>query len=181
MMATLGIMRFHHYLKNELRICILEKYWNLDILSEADLQAVVWQLVSEFLKVHDPEGAMFNVLNKPFLKNLHVHPDIIVFRHRKPWVVIELKESKLLKPKTAQRERVRLLKSREAFHAKRGYLLYVARYGEGKVIHGPKGAGAHYFFEIPIVLQSVHTLASIKKWEKEFKYWSKYTGDGDND
>mgnify|MGYP001576698118 FL=1 len=114
------------------------------------------------------------------MKGLRLHPDIVIFRKRKPWVIIELKERKSLKNKTVQKELSRLLKSRELFNAKRGYLLYVARYGDGTVLHGHKGSAARFFFEIPIVLQSVHSIDSIKKWEADFKFWAKYVHE-DND
>lgn len=142
------------------------------------MQSVVWEIISLFLSKYDHEGKRFKVLNKPYLKGLRVHPDIVVFRRRKPWVVIELKEVKRLKLKSALKERERFLETRQAFKAKKGYLIYVARYGEDKVIRGPKGPAAKFFFEVPIVLQSARTVRSIKKWEKDFKFWSKYISDG---
>lgn len=180
-MQKIGILAFHKFLKNELRVEVLEKYWNYHILSEADLQSVVWHLISTFLSRHDPDGRRFKVLNKPYLRGLRIHPDIVVFRRRKPWVVIELKERKRLSPRSANSERDRLLKSRRLFGARRGYLIYVARYGDEKLIRGRKGAAARFFFEIPIILDTMHSLKSIKKWEADFKFWSKYVSDGQND
>lgn len=177
-MQKLGIKAFDHFLRNELRVEVLEKYWDFNILSEADLQSVVWQLICSFLSRFDTDGRRFKVLNRPYLKELGIHPDVVVFRKRKPWVVIELKEGKRLKVNTALRERDRLLRIRKAFRAKKGYLVYVTRWGEGKVIRGPKGPGAKFFFEVPVVLESVRSVKSIKKWESDFKLWSRYVSDG---
>lgn len=179
-MAKLGINAFHKFLKADLKAQLLELYWDFKILSEADLQSIVWKLVTDYIAKNDSKPERFKVLNKPYLKGLKIHPDIVIFRKGKPWVVVELKERRALNARSAQRERDRLLKSRERFHAKRGYLLYVARYADGRVLRGPKGSAARFFFEVPIVLQSIKTKKSIKDWEDKFKSWAKYVGDTDS-
>jgi len=176
-MAKLGINALNKFLKTDLKVHLLEMYWDFRILSEADLQSVVWKLLNEFIARTDSKPERFKVLNKPYLKGLRIHPDIVIFRRGKPWVVIELKERRVLSELSARRELGRLLKSREKFKAKKGYLLYVARYGDGRALRGPKGPAARFFFEVPIILQTVKTAESIKKWENDFRFWAKYVGE----
>ena len=91
---------------------------------------------------------------------------------------MELKESKKLKPKSAKKELNRLLKVKRHFgkSVKRGYLLFVTRYGEEKILQGPKGRGARFFFEVPISLEAhFPNSIEIKTWESDFKSWAKYS------
>lgn len=48
-MQKISIKAFDKFLKNDLRIHVLEKYWSFNVLSEADLQSIVWQSISKFL------------------------------------------------------------------------------------------------------------------------------------
>jgi hypothetical protein len=97
-MQKLGINKFHNFVMNFLSKEVFERYWNFDILSEADLQSIVWEVLFNFLKKYDPERKLFKILNKPYLKrgqkHRALHPDIVVFKRRKPWIVIELKEGR---------------------------------------------------------------------------------------
>ena len=99
MSKRLGIREFNKYIRKELKKEILDSYLHYQILSEADLQYQVCKLISSFLNKYDKEWMKYKVVNKPYLKGLGIHPDLIVFRREKPWVVIELKEGKILKPK----------------------------------------------------------------------------------
>lgn len=170
----LGIKEFSRFIQGDLRREIRAKYLDHQVFSEADLQSLAWKNISAFLHEFDPEGSLFKVLNKPYLKGLRQHPDLVVFRRRKAWVVVELKETKQLRMKTAEKERGRLLKCGRALRAKKGYLLYVARRGDKKVLHGSKGLGARYFFEVPIVLAQDETEERIKEWEEEYRWWAKF-------
>ena len=172
----LGINEFHKFVKGELSIKILDYYQNLKILSEADLQSIVWKLLTEFIQENDPKPEIFKVLNKPYLKGLKIHPDIVIFRKDIPWVIIELKEKRILNKRSAFSEQERLLQNKNEIRAKRGYLLYVARSGDGAVLQGKKTESAsRFFFEIPIILENVLTHSDFKRWEKEFKTWSKFS------
>ncbi len=166
------------FVKNKLRKYLLQDYLNYKIISEADLQSIVWNYIIDYLKHNHDRESDFKVLNKPYLKTLRIHPDIVVFRKTKPWVIFELKESNHLKPKSAERERARLLKVKRYFgkSVKRGYLMSVTRYGEEKVLQGPKGRGARFFFEVPISLEAHFAeRIDIKTWENEYKKWAKYS------
>ena len=87
------------------------------------------------------------MLNKPFLRDCKTYPDLVVFRGKKPWAVIELKESKKLTLTGASAERKKLTQARKKLDYRRGYLVYVAREGENRALHGPKGRAAYHFFE----------------------------------
>jgi len=89
--------------------------------------------------------------------------------------LIELKESKDLPKATAERERAKLLEARAELQEKpkRGYLVYVARYGDPRVLRGPKRGAAYYFFEVPIVLAPKGQTLD-RAWRQEFRRWSKY-------
>jgi hypothetical protein len=176
-MSSMSIKEFHKFLMNDVAREVRDQYWKYNVLSEADLQSICWHLIRAYLDRSDPEQTHFKVLNKPYLKGLRIHPDIVVFADGKPWVVIELKESKRLKSATAKKERRRLLQTRRAFGARKGYLFYVARYGTERALKGPKGKGAKYFFEIPITLEMIYPIPTVKKWEAEFRRWAKYSGE----
>ena len=172
------LREFDKFVKNKLPKYLLRNYLNYEIISEADLQSIVWNYIATFIKENHKKVTDFKVLNKPYLKELKIHPDIIVFRKNKPWVIMELKESKKLKPKSAKKERERLLEVKHHFgkSVKRGYLLFVTRYGEEKILRGPKGRGARFFFEVPISLEAhFPDNIEIKTWESDFKSWAKYS------
>jgi hypothetical protein len=172
----LGINEFHKFVNGDLSKQILDYYQNLQILSEADLQSIVWKLLTEYIQVNDPKPYEFKVLNKPYLKGLKIHPDIVIFRKGDPWVIIELKEKHVLNTLSATSEQERLIQNKSEFKAKRGYLLYVARSGEGYALQGKKAvSAARYFFEVPIILEKVLTHDEYKKWVSDFKHWSKFS------
>lgn len=144
------------------------------IFCEADLQSFAWRKIKLFLKKHEEASGKFRVLNKPYLRNCGTYPDLVVFRGDTPWAVIELKESKIMSEAAAKKERRKLLRAKPVLQLKRGYLVYVSRYGEKRALHGPKGKGHHFFFEIPIVLAQTMTHSKIEEFTKEFRAWSKY-------
>src|ERR1035438_3740308 len=79
------------------------------IFCEADLQSFAWRKIKSFLEKHEETTGKFRVLNKPFLRDCRTYPDLVVFRRRIPWIVIELKESKVMKKQAAERECKKLL------------------------------------------------------------------------
>ena len=144
------------------------------IFCEADFQSFAWRKIKSFLEKHEETPEKFRVLNKPFLRDCGTYPDLVVFRRRTRWVVIELKESRVMREDSADKERKKLLQARKVLHPKRGYLVYVARYGERRVLLGPKGKGSYYFFEIPIILSQVMAKAEVQEWTEKFRLWSRY-------
>jgi hypothetical protein len=144
------------------------------IFCEADLQSFAWRKIKSFLQKHEEATGKFRVLNKPFLRDCGTYPDLVVFRRRVPWVVIELKESRTMREKSAMKERTKLLQALDVLHPKRGYLVYVARYGRRRAISGPKGKAGRYFFEVSIVLEQTMSKAKVKEWTEEFRLWAGY-------
>jgi hypothetical protein len=174
-----GIKELHIFIKGTFAKEIRYAYEHFEILSEADLQAHAWLIIRSFLEQYDPASRKFQVLNKPYFKDLHIHPDLAIFRRKKPWVLIELKERRELTVKSAKKERNRLIKAKKALKRKtvklkRGYLVYVALRGKGRILPGPKGPGAKFFFEIPIVLEEHLLPKQITAWEKDFRQLAKY-------
>ena len=169
-----GIKEVHNFIKGSLAKQIRDAYEHLEILSEADLQAFAWLLIRDFLRQYDPGSGKFRVLNKPYFKDLHIHPDLAIFRRKKPWVLVELKERRELTARSAKKEWNRLIKAKKAVNPKRAYLIYVARWGNGRVLRGPKGLGAKFFFEIPIILEDVWLPERVSAWEAAFHKWAKF-------
>jgi hypothetical protein len=175
-MKKLSIKDFHSFMRGEFRACLRTAFKSHQIFCEADLQSFAWWRVKTFLEKHEESHYKFRVLNKPYLRGASgTYPDLVVFRREKPWVVIELKESRRLTVTTAAKEREKLGRVREKLHHKRGYLVYVARYGEKRALRGPKGEGnAYHFFEVPIVLELEMKREKVKEWTRGFRAWSKY-------
>jgi hypothetical protein len=176
-MPKLGVRQFHAYMRGTFAKSIYRAYKSHQIFCEADLQSHAWHAIRRFLRRNEESPGKFRVLNKPFLRDCnHTYPDLVVFRCRKPWVIIELKEGRNLAKLRASTERKKLLDTRQALdlEPKRGYLVYVARYGNKRALPGPKGSGAKYFFEVPIVLSLGMSKQDLKEFSKEFKLWSKY-------
>jgi len=175
-MKKLGITKFHDFMRGQFAKSIEKTYMSYHIFCEADLQSYAWQEITNFVRRNEEKRGKFRVLNQPFLRGLRMFPDLVVFRGKKPWVVIELKESKRLMATDAKAERKKLRGVRKKLHHKRGYLVYVARYGNERVLRGPKGRGnAYHFFEVPIVLElAMRNRRKVQEWAKGFRRWSKH-------
>jgi hypothetical protein len=176
-MNKLSIKEFHIFMRGAFKDSIEHLYKSHHIFCEADLQSFAWWEIKTFLEgqnCKEKTPGKFRVLNKPYLRNCRTYPDLVVFRHRVPWVVIELKESRILKESSAQKELDKLLQFKKTLPAKRGYLVYVARSGPRRAISGRKGEGGRYFFEVPIILDPEEW---GEVWKREFRSWSKYVFD----
>lgn len=179
-MKKLGIKEIHKFISVDLKSKILEKYKNYEIVSEADLQSHVWQILTKYFADNEEKPGRYKVLNKPYLKEVRIHPDLVIFRKDKPFIIIELKEWRKPKQEAADKELNRLIEVKKHFienheyKIKRGYLIYLSWHKIDKIIEGPKGEGAKYFFEIPIVDENFIKF-ELKKWKIGFKKWAKYT------
>lgn len=179
-MAKPGVKELDKYIRGELSKEISKRYRSFLILSEADLQSHMCQLLTDFLKEQESKTGLHKVLNKPYLKELNIHPDLVIFRRGRPWIVIELKEGKRLKGITASREYERLIKVKEHFLQKgrsyrirRGYLFHVSRYESYETIKKAI-SGRRFLYEVAVVLKDFFTDEELKQWEQEFKKWAKY-------
>jgi hypothetical protein len=173
-MDKLSIKEFHRFMRGPFVVSIERAFRMHDIFCEADLQSFAWREVKAFLEKHEETTGKFRVLNKPYLRDCRTYPDLVVFRRRIPWVVIELKESRVMKNQAAEKELKKLLQTKSVLHPKRGYLVYVARQGRERAISGPKGESGRFFFEVPIVLEQNMDKAKVKEWTEEFRLWAKY-------
>jgi hypothetical protein len=178
----LGILDFDHFVKEILKEQLLKRYQNLEILTEADFQAWAFLSLFEYFQSSGPAGKRFKVLNKPYLRDLHTFPDIAVFKRERPWALFELKERLHLPLRVARKARTKLLSARSTLgpSLKRGYLLYVMPHDGENVLRGPKGEGAHYFFEVPIVLSDVWPDEAIETFVRKRKKWAKYRSNQPN-
>ncbi len=173
-MSDLSAAQFRRFMRGPFSDSIRKAYKSHQILCEADLQSFAWYRIRQFLKKVGGSRGKFRVLNKPFLRKSKTYPDLVVFKDKTPWAVIELKENRKLPEKTALMERGKLRLARGSYaELKRGYLVYVARYGERRALPGPKGDNAYYFSEVPVVMWRGKAGAD-KEWIKEFRSWSKY-------
>jgi hypothetical protein len=170
----LSIKEFHRFMRGPFAIYIDKAYKSHKIFCEADLQSFAWRKIKSFLEAKEESPGKFRVLNKPFLRDCRTYPDLVVFRRSVPWAVVELKESRIMSVSSAGKEHRKLLQAKQLLRPKRGYLVYVARYGDTRAMRGPKGKGGYYFFEIPIVLTQTMTKAEVQDWSKMFRLWSKY-------
>ncbi|MGA3015190.1 MAG: hypothetical protein ABSD71_14275 [Bacteroidales bacterium] len=179
-MKPYRITEFEHYLKEHLCPIVLERYKTFQILSEADLQSHVWQILFDYFSNDVKTKNMVRVLNKPFLKKIGIHPDIVIFRRKKPWIIIELKEWWRNPNKGAAiKDFGRMINAIKHFSAKpykiqRVYFLYVSRLKAGNLLDETYKSELHYNPEVPIVLQGTINASELKKWEIKFPQWAKY-------
>lgn len=178
-MKRIGIKVVQNFILGTLCEEILKRYKTFQILDEADLQCHVWQILNDHFMNDDITNNMIRVLNKPYFKEVGIHPDIVIFKRNKPWIIIELKEWKKTKPKSANKEFERIINAKKHFYKKygyklqRGYLLYVARKKEEFEIPLSLKPYKHYIHEVAII-QKFNNLKEQKEWENKFKQWSKY-------
>jgi hypothetical protein len=173
----LNIKEFHDFMRGAFKAFIARAYQSHQIFCEADLHSLAWWKIRSFLEKQnykEETPGKFRVLNKPFLEINGTYPDLVVFRRTTPWAVIELKEGKVLRAGSAKKEWDKLIKAKKDLGAKRGYLVYVARSGPRRAVSGPKGEGARYFFEVPVILQESMTNEEIEEWKLKFKPWARY-------
>ena len=180
-MKRLGIKELQDFIFTSLAKEILERYKTFQILSEADLQCHVWQILNDYFMDDDRTKRMIRVLNKPYLKEIGIRPDIVIFRRKKPWIIIELKEWKKTKPRSAITDFNRIVKAKNHFSDKynykmqRGYLFYVARKKVEIEFDESLKPDKHYIHEVPIILsEHFRSPKELLKWENNFKQWSKY-------
>ena len=177
-MQRLGIKEFQDFVQGKLCEEILQRYMTFQILCEADLQSHVWQILNDFFSNDARTNKMVRVLNKPYLKEIGIHPDIVIFRRKKPWIIFELKEWKKPKTRSAVKDFERIIKAKNHFSdtydykLQRGYLLYVSRKKIENLFDESIKPDMHYFHPIPIILPMNDT--EIINWEHKFMQWSKY-------
>jgi hypothetical protein len=182
-MKTLGIKEIHDFISTELKDEITERYYNHEILSEADLQSNIWQLLFDYFQSNEQKES-FTIHCNHYLKELRTHPDLVIFKNGKPYIIIELKEWRAIdlnkwsssrKKEKADNDIKRLLAAEEKYfekhRVKRGYFMYVSWKPVIIQEEGIRGKNARFLSEIRFVKEGV-TLD--KEWKKEFSKRSKY-------
>ncbi len=114
-MSDLSAAQFRSFMRGPFSDSIRKAYKSHQILCEADLQSFAWYRIRQFLKKVGGSRGKFRVLNKPFLRKSKTYPDLVVFKDKTPWAVIELKENRKLPEKTALTEREKLRLARESY------------------------------------------------------------------
>ncbi len=164
------IRRFDEFLTGPFKRSLLQKYKQFQILSEGDLQSNAWLLIRRFIARYPKED--YTVHNLRYCRATHSFPDLLVFRRKRPFVVIELKEKRNLSSSVASRDWKKLEKARTKLHAKRGYLVFLGRYGVRRNLERPRGKN---IFEIAISLETeFHSACRVNEWDKEFRRKAKY-------
>ena len=185
-MKALGIKEIDNFISTELKATIFERYYQYEILSEADLQSHIWQILYDYFRAKEEKKGTFTIHSNNYLKDLRAHPDLIIFRKSKPYIIIELKEWRTVNPNkwsnsrksiAAKKDFQRLLNAKKHFwevhhyKIKRGYFLYISweqiKFQEEKV----KGEGARFLFPIRLVNEG---FTFEKDWKEKFKKRSKY-------
>jgi hypothetical protein len=182
-METLGIKEIHNFISTELKNEISERYFNHEILSEADLQSNIWQLLFDYFQ-SNAKRESFTIHCNHYLKELRTHPDLVIFKNGKPYIIIELKEWRSIdlkkwksskKKEKADYDINRLLDAENHFfekhRVKRGYFMYVSWKPVVIQEEGIRGKNARFLSEIRFVKEGV---AFDKAWKEEFKKRSKY-------
>jgi hypothetical protein len=139
------------------------------------LQYEVKRQLKLFLR-HDDEKGRLSVRDCLYCKGLQTFPDLTITKRQNPWLILELKEKRRLNLSTAIEERQKINRQLEAMNAKRGYLVYVARFGNRRVLRGPKGPFGFSFFEVPITLERAGmSKPEILDFERMLRKLAKYS------
>jgi hypothetical protein len=174
----IGLRKLHAFVTKKLPSKLLRRYKNFEILNESDLQFEVTRELRLFLRRDSEKGRLevhgcLSCLDSKVA--VKTYPDIVVMHRRKPWVVIELKESGRAKQLTAQQERDKIQRQRVTLSAKRGYFLYLARWGKHRTMRELKGPFGFWFYEVPVTLERGGMSAKqIKEFQAEFRKRAKY-------
>jgi hypothetical protein len=79
-----GIKEFHAFIRGPFPKLIRDAYEGFRVLSEGDLQSRAWSLLQQLFQEHHSTVKKFEVLNKPYFRDVRIHPDIAVFKRTKP-------------------------------------------------------------------------------------------------
>lgn len=116
-----GIREFDKYIKEKLQPFLQSAHIDFEILSEADLQSLIWAEITKYLR-RFPNKQLYRVTNKLYCKDVRIHPDLTVLKRWKPWICFELKEKGNISKTSVEKDWDRLELTRKQLHAKRGYL-----------------------------------------------------------
>jgi len=173
----IGIRQVHQFLTQEMPRRVVIRYRNLKILNESDFSREATNRIAKFLR-QDSNPKRLSVSNCLYCKPSKTYPDIVILKRNKPWVIIELKEKRKLDAATLASEKSKMLHQHEALRTKRGYFIYLARYGKHRLLRRKLEYG-YWFYEVPITLERNASMSpsEVASWEKTFKKLNRYKGD----
>lgn len=149
---SLTLNDMHNYITKKILELIFHDYNEYKIFSEADFQSVLYFHLNSFVEENDKRNNIL-ILNKPFLKNLRIHPDLLLFKNKKPWVVIEIKEKTKINPNMVKEDdRIIQVKSHNKNCLKRCYFISIALREDKRIEKSMETS--NYFYEIPISLEN---------------------------
>ncbi len=165
------------FIQNELHKKIIRdlRYHEFKIVSEADLQSVVYYHLRKFL-CKDESWRIYNKLYSSRRGRAGVYPDIVLLKCF-PKIAIELKEHKSLQKRYVVSDAKKLHRLRERI--KYGFIIYLTR-------QKPQGGSSaftdrakewipsRYKNIIPIVINAYDEIP-VDGWENWEKQWNKFS------
>lgn len=173
----IGIQQVHRFLTLEIPHRVVIRYKNLKILNEADFSREATNRIARFLR-QDDDPKRLSVTNCPYCMPSKTYPDIVIWKRHKPWVIVELKEKRRLDTVTLASEKSKMLRQHKALRTtKRGYFMYLARYGKHRLLRHKQEYG-YWFYEVPITLERNAGMSpgEVESWEKTFRKVNRYKG-----
>lgn len=166
------------FIKNELPNKIMAdlSYDRLRIVSEADLQSIVYYHLRKFL-CKDNSWRIYNKLYSSKRGTSGVYPDIVLSRCF-PKIAIELKEHKSLQKKYVIHDTQKLYRLRKKI--KFGFIIYLTRQKrhEGSSAFTDRAEGympSRYKKNVTPIVINAYDKISEKEWEKWEEQWNKFS------
>ena len=157
---------------SEFRDGLVQQYTRFEILSEGGLRTAAANLIREKLQTLGDAAMDYRVTCEVRLKEIRVVPDILIWKKGHPRIWIELKDTKQFDQKRAERDWQKLQTCRKRFlTVKAGYLIYVARHGDGKIpIKRDRNTRRYWLVEIAVKPR----ISDFIRWDKEYSQRAHY-------
>jgi hypothetical protein len=172
----IGIPQVHRFLTKDVPPRVVTRFREFKLLNESDFSREVTNRIARFLK-QDDDPTRLTVTNCLYHQPSKTYPDITIRKRNKPWVIVELKEKRKLDTRTLESEKSKMQRQHRILGTKRGYFVYLARYGKHRLLRNKEEYG-YWFYEVPITLErnANMTPEEVQLWEKKFRSANKYKG-----
>ena len=131
------IGKFDKFVRGSFVESLYRRWENCEVVTEADLQVTAWILLDDYFRRRQTGGA-FRVFNQPTFRRLDIRPDLVVFKRRTLWALIELKIRKRFVPTLIQKDEEKLNRVRRRLKSvKCAYLVYLSRRGRAESNRSP--------------------------------------------
>jgi len=152
---------------------LVRQYKNFEILCEAALRTAVANLLRDKIRAIGNPARGYRVVCEPRL-GVNVVPDILIWRNKSPRVWIELKDTGRFDQKKAKADWQKLQKYfNKCSSFKSGYLIYVARSGNGD-IGIKRNNHTRRYWPITISLKQHIPELEFEQWEAEYQRRAHY-------